>query len=155
MADENLNNASFLITLDPGFQPPPTPPMRISPTATHINNPFTTMVKLIDNQWGPCPISSKFPMHGGTLVINFSATAHSDATIPPGSIAIVGYDIYIDNNQVGRAQTMVTNGVWNYCSTDIVVNNLSIDDHVVMIQAYGPYTSNDQFNLFNLTVLEF
>lgn len=154
MADTNPNNGSSLIPLDSTIAPP-APEVPTHFEVKRLGDPYLTMVQLVSNQWGPCPISGQFPMHGGTLTIHFSASVHTDANIPSGSIAQVGYQILVDNVVVGSATTFVSQAdQWTLVSAVMIVENLSVDNHVVSIQPWGIYTSNDQFNLFNLTVIE-
>jgi len=158
MADTTIDGDAFLCRRDASFQPPaPTAPptlleaVRMAPTEFGL-----TMAQLVTNQWGPLPISAQFDMHGGTLVVCLSASVHTDQPIPSGSLAQVGYDIAVDGSVVGSAITFVwAQDVWTNCATTLIVNNLTPATHTIAIQPHGPYTSNDQFNIFNLTVMEF
>lgn len=157
MADTTIESNPYLCRRDESFQPPaPTANTLVEAVRMNPTEFGLTMAQLVTNQWGPLPIGAQFPMHGGTLVVSFSASVHTDQPIPSGSLAQVGYDIAVDGTVVGSAITFVwAQDVWTNCATTLIVNNLSPATHTITIQPHGPYTSNDQFNLFNLTVMEF
>lgn len=156
MSDTDPNNGSSFIKVDSSF----TPPASAAPTSFKVKrlgdgDPYLTMVQLVNNQWGPCPVGGQFPMNGGTLTIEFSASVHTDTYVPPGSVGQVGYEIFVDGVSVGTATTLTSQAnMWGQVSTVLIVENLSVDNHEVSVQPWGPFTSNDQFNIFNLTVIE-